>query len=392
MGYLYNVKKLYLVTLFQALIPAYVIERLFWQERGMQVQQVVYCEIIYALTVVLLEIPSGVLADRFGRKRLLVINGAIAALEFLLLLFADRFWMFALVVFLSGVGKAFSSGSENALLYDSLLAENRQEDFEKLLGRLSALDFAGTMLAMLSGGVLAEFYSLELNYILSCASAGLAFVFTLFLREPPMVTRAQGEMLQAKQYTKQAALLFKAKPLVLLYCLSAAVLGSCLIYLDEFWQLLLEQTGVPVFLFGVVCAAEQLLRIPGNLFAYQLRRRFHYRTILTAVIFTNAAGYVALFLTRNVLCILPMLILSLAAGITDPLVLGYLHRQTESHIRSTAESFASLGLRLLSILVGLLFGYMNRRFSLFAGFAALAVVCTGYGLFFVLQQLFQKRE
>ena len=108
MGYSYfsNVKKQYFINLFQSLIPAYVIERLFWQARGVGVQGVVYCEIIYALTVTLLEIPSGILADRFGRRRMLVITGALDAAEFVVLLFARGFWMFGLAVFLAGVGSA----------------------------------------------------------------------------------------------------------------------------------------------------------------------------------------------------------------------------------------------------------------------------------------------
>ena len=54
MGYLRNIKKLYIMSFFHSLIPAYVIERLFWQQRGMNVQMVIYAEIIYALTVTLL--------------------------------------------------------------------------------------------------------------------------------------------------------------------------------------------------------------------------------------------------------------------------------------------------------------------------------------------------
>ena len=76
---------------FHSLIPAYVIERLFWQQRGMGVQMVIYTEIIYALTVTVYEIPSGILADKFGRKRLLSTYNALAAIELLLLLFAHNF-------------------------------------------------------------------------------------------------------------------------------------------------------------------------------------------------------------------------------------------------------------------------------------------------------------
>ena len=234
MGYLSNVKKQYWISFFQALIPAYVIERLFWQARGIDVQGVVWCEIIYALTVTLLEIPSGVLADRFGRRRMLLICGALDVAEFAILLFARDFWAFGLAVFLAGVGKALSSGSDNALLYDSLLAVGRQEDFEKLLGRLSAIDFAGSVAAALSGGVLANRLGFEFNYIVSACSMVIAFLVILTLKEPPMATKPGGGPTGSLQYTKQALALFRAEPRILLYCSTGAVLGACMIYLDEF--------------------------------------------------------------------------------------------------------------------------------------------------------------
>src|SRR4051794_8595770 len=96
-----NVNKLYLIIFFHNLIPAYVIERLFWEQRGMTVLMVVLCEFIYAVSIVIFEIPTGVFADKFGRKTLLVFGAVLSVFEFIILLFANNFWTFALVVFLA---------------------------------------------------------------------------------------------------------------------------------------------------------------------------------------------------------------------------------------------------------------------------------------------------
>ncbi|MBW7460157.1 MFS transporter, partial [Paenibacillus sepulcri] len=118
MDYTTNLRMLYAFRFFSSLIPAYVIERLYWEERGMTIQMVVYTEIIYALTIVLLEIPTGVMADKWGRKRMLVLSAVLGCSEFVILLLADEFWHFALVVFLAGISRSAGSGTENALLYD----------------------------------------------------------------------------------------------------------------------------------------------------------------------------------------------------------------------------------------------------------------------------------
>jgi len=382
MGYLSNVKKQYWISFFNALIPAYVIERLFWQERGLGVQAVVYCEIIYALTVTVLEIPSGMMADIFGRKKLLSVCKVIDVLEFVLLLFAHGFFQFAFIVFLSGVGKALSSGSANALLYDSLLNAGRQDDFEKHAGRISAIDFFGSLIAALSGSILASFFNYEFNYVLSALSMCAAFIFTLSLKEPPMITKPESELSGAAQYVKEAVRVFKSQPLVLIYCLSGAFLGACVIYLDEFWQLILESIGVPVVFFGVVGALEMSLRIPGNLLAYKLKEKVSYKSILGSFILVNAIGYIAIFFTRNLLCLIPIILISLLSGIIDPLISGYLHHRTESRIRATVESFSSLGLRTISIVIGLLFGIISSAYSLFTGFLMLGIICLLYLLLF----------
>jgi len=387
MGYLSNVKKLYIISFFHSLIPAYVIERLFWDQRGMTVQMIIYVEIIYALTVTFLEIPSGILSDKFGRKRMILAFYALATIELTILLFAHSFWHFATAVFLAGVGKALASGSRNALLYDSLLSGGKQGDFEKHWGRMSAIGFTGSMIAALSGGVLANFFNFEFNYILSVLSKCFALICALSLIDVPILKKPEKEMSGVVQYTKKAWSVFKSQPIVLIYCLTGAVLGACLIYLDEFWQLILDGIGVPIIFFGIVGAAISIIGIPGKVLAYKLKGRFKYKHILTCIICVCIVCYASIFFFNSLLSLVPMMVVFLVMGIVDPLIMGYLHHRTESHIRATVESFSSLGLRFVSAGIGLLFGYISTTHSIFAGFLGLSAVCL---LYFVLYSIFGK--
>ncbi|MBN1777377.1 MAG: MFS transporter [Clostridiales bacterium] len=378
MGYLHNVYKQYCVEFFHALIPAYAIERLFWQQRGMDVLMVVYCEIVYAVTVAVLEIPSGILADRFGRKRMLCLSAALSVAEMSLILFAQAFWQFALAVFLAGIGHAVFSGSENALIYDSLLAEGKQRDFEKYLGRIRAMDFTGSVIAALSGGVLASRFGFSPTYVISVISMGIAFVITLLLRKPPRSDAPETGAGGMLRYAKQAFRVYRSKPVVLWYCLTGAVLGACYNYLDEFWQLLAEGVGIPVLFFGVLGAVMLGIRIPGNLVAYKLKGKLRCRCLLAGIVFLHAVGYLFIFVLRDMLCLIPILLVSVTSGVAEPLVLGELHRNTPSRVRATAESGYSLGMRGISIVVGLDFGYISTRMSVFAGFLLLAGIGFAY--------------
>ena len=161
MNYLKNIKLLYANRFFHNLVFAYVIERLFWQQRGMTVQMVVYTEIIYATTIIILELPTGILADKWSRKNMLVLGAALTCFEFPILIFAHSFWHFGIVVFIAGISTSFVSGSEYALLYDSLKCHNKENTFEKVLGRLLAFDFSAVVLAGLSGSFLASRFVLS---------------------------------------------------------------------------------------------------------------------------------------------------------------------------------------------------------------------------------------
>ncbi|MCL2530965.1 MAG: MFS transporter [Oscillospiraceae bacterium] len=375
MGYSSNIKLQYVISFMRALLPAYVIERLFWQAQGMTVQMMVLCGVIYSLTVILLDVPGGILADRIGRKPMIFLGYAFAAGEFIFTVFARSFGMFALAMVSAGIGDALYNGSQNALLYDSLLAEQKQDGFEKLLGNVNALDLAGSMIAMLFGGVLAAQLGFSLNYYISFVSMMIAAVLSLGLKEPPLVTKSESEVLGAVKQAKQALVLLRQKPVVLMLCVSGMVLGAALTQMDEFYQLILYGAELPVVFFGIVGAVLVASRIPGNLLAHKLKQRLRYRSVLNAIFVLNIAGYLALFVVRSVWAVIPIAVISFAAGITEPLVLGYLHHETDSSIRATVESFASLGLQILSMLVGLLFGWVSTQWSIFAGFLPLAVIC-----------------
>jgi len=380
-----TIRLLYAYRFLSSLIPAYVIERLYWEERGMTVQMVVWTEIIYAVTIVLLEVPTGIIADRWSRRNMIVIGAALGCCEFLILLAADQFWHFAAVVFLAGIARSASSGAENALLYDSLLAAGREDTFERLLGRLNATDFAAAILAALAGSLLAGRYDLSVNYWLSAGAALLALVCALLLAEPAVRTDGDSEPpIALKTYVSASLRFFRHHPGVTLVVLSGMATGAALGFLYEFWQLYLERVHVPVVYFGLFSAAFLVLELPGNLLADRLGRRFGVRAVLIAATAIYAAGFLCVSLVRGYPGIAAMLAVALAAGVVPPLAAGYLHRRIDSGMRATMDSFASLGENGALIFMGLGFGFFAARHDIFGGYGFIAAVCTAFFLYFAL--------
>ncbi|MCZ8518483.1 MULTISPECIES: MFS transporter [Paenibacillus] len=386
MDYTANLRKLYAFRFLSSLIPAYVIERLYWEERGMSIQMVVYTEIIYALTIVLLEVPTGVLADKWGRQRMLVLSSLLACGEFGILLVAEEFWHFALVVFLAGISRSASSGAENALLYDTLLLQGRAPSFEKQLGRLHACDFVSAMLAALCGSLLASRFGLELNYWISLGSALTALSLTLLLVEPASVAEesAAGEAVSLKRSVVVSLRFFRNRPSVVTVLLSGMVTGTAIGFIDEFWQLYVNRLGLPVLYFGVMSAAFMLLRLPGSLLAHRLADRFGIRGLLISVTALLAIGLSCAALSRGVLGLAAILAVCLFSGVIEPLTTGYLHhRIQDSSMRATIDSFQSLGLNAVHMLAGLGFGYFASRYDVFRGYGFIAMLCAVFLVWFI---------
>jgi len=376
--------KLYAIRFFSSLIPAYVIERLYWEARGMSVQMVVYTEIIYASMIVILELPMGIMADRWSRTNMLRLAAAMACAEFMILLHASQFWHFALVVILAAVGRAARSGAEEAMLYDSLLQAGQSQQVEKHLGRLHALDLLGTIVAALCGGLLANHYGYSFNYWLSLGSTLVALLFTLSLREPARTWGDGERLLPIRAYWTESVRFFRDQPSVLIVILSGMITGAAVTLMDEFWQTYLDRVDIPVYAFGFFSAALFLVRMPGYLLAHRLAGVFRHRTLFTVVIASFATGFGYLWWVRDVSSLAAMLLIGLTAGITETLATGYLHHRIDSRMRATLGSFQSLGEHVTLSLVGIGFGMFAERTDIFGGFGFLSLVCGLYLIFFLV--------
>lgn len=383
MNYMSNIWKLYAIRFFHNLIPAYVIERLFWEQRGMTIQMVVYTEILYAITVILLEIPTGILADKWGRKRMMIWNAFFGCLEFAILIFAHSFWQFAAAILLAGIGRAMSSGSENALLYDSLRSGGRECHFEKYLGRVNTIDFTAVIIASLYGSILGARFGYVLDYRLSVVSM-LISLFASFSLKEPASSEIPEEPVPVREYVRFSIGFFRGNPDVCLVLLAGMVTGACLNFLDEFWQLYVVRLGIPVEYFGVLLSLILLTRLPGNMLSHAVKKRFGYRSLLAVTTGVFSAGFLYLAAFRGFTTLGAILLIGLTSGLIDPLVSGYLHhRITDSAKRATLDSFQSLGLRAALMLTGLGFGAFCGRFDINAGYAFLSALCGVFLIYFL---------
>ena len=177
-----NLWKYSLYTFFVSLAFSRAIFMLFLKDLGFTTAQMGLLESILFVATFVMEIPTGILGDRIGRKWSMACGIIFDLASSLIFLYLHSFNWMILAFILTGTSFAFFSGSDRALYYDSLKALGRESEYLKRKSRLNALSIATFGIAMIAGGWLRRF-GWSAVYLASIFAALLNLVVVLSLEE-----------------------------------------------------------------------------------------------------------------------------------------------------------------------------------------------------------------
>lgn len=248
---------------------------LFYAHRGVGLDSVYYLSIVWSITSLITEVPSGYLADRIGRKRTLLLGVILLLISHIITLFAYGFWEFAIsIIFLSASFSCFS-GTEEALLYESLVHMGKSKDSNAHNGKqLSAgalPDIVMAIIAVLIAQDLRE-DQFQILIMINIGTSILAFIVLSFLQEPPHLKNV------AKQeegiYTESLRTL-REHP-----WLRKAAINKFLVFSATFvtWRvyqpILKDDFGFSVIALGVFYTIMQSIEFFTGWFAGKFEQRF----------------------------------------------------------------------------------------------------------------------
>lgn len=180
-----NLKLLWAFTILLNLVFALpIILPYYKNELGLSFHDFLIGESVFAVVLILFDVPAGYLADRWGRKKTLALGAAVSACAFTLLANASGFWTAILSQAAVGVDVALISGANSALLYDTLLSQGREREYRRYEGFRFALQLYSCAFACIAGGYLYTFDHHLPFYMMVVLLVG-AFCVALFFVEPP---------------------------------------------------------------------------------------------------------------------------------------------------------------------------------------------------------------
>ena len=127
-------------TFFSALTLYTPIVPLYFMMHGIGVGTVVLAQTFYSLAIVLLEVPTGVLADRFGHRKSVIASALIGPFGLLVVIPWPNIWGLFISYLLFGLGQALESGSKEALLYETNQSQGSRDSFKKQWSHILSYD------------------------------------------------------------------------------------------------------------------------------------------------------------------------------------------------------------------------------------------------------------
>ena len=353
---------------------------LYLLQLGITQGEIDFLQSFLFFSCVALEIPSGLLADRYGRKFSLMIGFLglfISGVGFLLF---SSFIPFAIIFCLFGASIAMGSGSDRALLYDNLLAEHRTEEYPKILSRARAIGAISLGLSMLLGGVLHDTWSWNSVYIFFAISKLIGALVVIFIPETKLPSMSPLPNKKSDMTNKKTETIFTS-----LISFFRSKKGAFLIPLFIGYALF-ELSTIPLFIYGQPFFSMQGLDIPiiAGIYAaieaisavmFMAAGFICSRFSLGIIAFTTTITVTFLIFTLSlnigtITSIVSFLLIMSLPAIYETSYETYIHDNVESRIRASCLSVANL---VNSVIIGISYAIFGGLLDIY-GFSLTLII------------------
>jgi len=340
------------VWMFMVLMPIIVP---FFESRGLDMAGIYTLQAMFGAALLVLEVPSGYAADLFGRKRTLMLASLFHGLGFTIFVFAHSFYTLLAAELVLAFAVSLFSGTDVSLIYDSLAAAGSKKAPIKLMGRKVFYQQVGETLGGLAGGWLV-LASLEVPVMTQAFAAWLPVLVVFWLREPPR------ELMDKTKHRENIAYIwrsmFKHSPLLTLVILNMVSAGSATLIAVWAFQKYWQSLGIALAWFGYLWAVSNITVAITARYAHKIEKAVGSAAAVTLMAILPVAGYLGMAWTEAAWGALFCVAFQASRGINSVIMRDALNRRVSSDMRATANSVASLGVRIVFMVAGPVTGWL----------------------------------
>ena len=349
---------------------------LFFQEHGLSLSKVMILQSIYSISVALFEIPSGYIADIFGRKKAIIISTILSFIGYVLFSFFSDFTVFIIAEILIGVGGSLMSGSDSAIIYDTLIDNNNKEKYTKIEGKNYAIGNFSEAIAGVLGGILAAssiYYPVYIQTIILSFSIPIAFSII----EPKINSIGiKKKDLKIKNILKNTLFYDKKLKWLIIY---SATMGVATLSIAWFCQPFFKSIDIPIIYFGLIWAILNLSVGITSYNSYRIEKNMSPIKIMTIISILMPICFFFISVFNSIFSLLFILLIYLIRGIVTPLLRNYINIEISSEKRATVLSIRSFFIRIAFASTAPLFAYFAENTSINYVFYLLSIIIMFFG-------------
>ena len=358
-------------------MPIYAFYTILFIERGLSVNAVAVLIALWSVFAIAFEVPSGILADRWNRRNMLVASAVLQGLCFVIWFFSHTFLMFALGFFFWGVSGALASGTEEGLIYDNLKSDGCEESFTKVYGKAQFYANIGILAGIASAGVIASFISIETIALISAAICFANGILASMLREKNYYSQQLDKNSGGFFSTlKEAGVFIKGSRIALISILFLVLFSSLGGYLDEFDALIINDFQLDNIWVSVILTVRFVFVALGNLLATKVQKLVSSinRIFLLNGLACAVLALFAIFWNRYAIPIFGISFMFMA--ITEVLLVTNMQNEIKEEGRATVMSFYSIGQSIAMICFSMTYALLAGIFTLQQTY----IIISAYGI------------
>jgi MFS family permease len=356
-----NIARFYLLQWFSNAQFHLVVYTLFLLSKGFDTRQFFLIESAFALATLLMEVPTGVFSDRQSRKWSLIIASIVSLPVVPVIILSDSFLVVLVAMSVGGISAAFVSGTDMALLYDTLRAAGREGEFKQILGKSQWYGSLAMAISGVIGGLLAQ---IDLSYAWwAYFVAGIGTLIVKFsLREPPFFREAAKDESYLRHLGQSLRLAFTGDAAH--FVLYGAIIWLFFSLGFWLWQPYLKLTGLHVSAYGFLYAALNLVGGYVSKQAHRIEKRLGMRSALLLSPLLLALAFVLESQFPFILGFLFIGLQSIASGLFSPLLADYINARIPSSKRATVLSIKNMVNSVLFMTLSPLLGHLIDVYAL----------------------------
>ena len=356
--------KLYLSNFLTGLVFWYSIEKLFLSSIGIGAADIGWMLAAYTTLALILDIPAGMLADRWSRKGTLVLAISFLALSAIFQGSSTDTSLYLIGYLFYALYLVCTSGTYHALIYDVAHEEGQADQYSRIMGRAYALFLCGAGVANIIGGFLGTI-NLRLPFWLTVVPCALNILLILSIREPRFHKRQQQRhiFLQLGDATKAILRVALLRSLVTIY----TVFAVSELFKQDFSQLYFLAFNNQALLLGLFWAGYAFAWAFGNFIAHRIKGRLN----LLLIISFGTLPLLSVWHSPWALGI--FLVQAVAAAAAHILIETHVQNATPSAVRASTLSVLSTAERLVRLPGSFLFGWLIAQYDVFAAITVVAI-------------------